>query len=102
LPRPADGVVAISDDYYLDGGFSLIDQGQGVSGSTTGANHVPGGSRICSHIDGRKDVGPAHQPGTGLTGIILPQDVTLPIAIDVSSADHMPGWPRIAPEADIG
>jgi murein DD-endopeptidase MepM/ murein hydrolase activator NlpD len=28
---PADGTVAISDDYYLDGGFTLIDHGQGVS-----------------------------------------------------------------------
>jgi murein DD-endopeptidase MepM/ murein hydrolase activator NlpD len=31
IRAPADGVVAISDDYYLDGGFSLIDHGQGVS-----------------------------------------------------------------------
>jgi murein DD-endopeptidase MepM/ murein hydrolase activator NlpD len=30
---PADGVVSISDDYYLDGGFTLIDHGQGVSTS---------------------------------------------------------------------
>jgi murein DD-endopeptidase MepM/ murein hydrolase activator NlpD len=28
---PADGVIGISDDYYLDGGFVLIDHGQGVS-----------------------------------------------------------------------
>jgi murein DD-endopeptidase MepM/ murein hydrolase activator NlpD len=28
---PADGVVGISADYYLDGGFTLIDHGQGVS-----------------------------------------------------------------------
>ncbi|HWY64935.1 MAG TPA: M23 family metallopeptidase [Rhizomicrobium sp.] len=28
---PADGVVSISDDYYLDGGLTLIDHGQGVS-----------------------------------------------------------------------
>ena len=28
---PADGVVGISDDYYLDGGLTLIDHGQGVS-----------------------------------------------------------------------
>jgi len=27
----ADGVVSISDDYYLDGGLTLIDHGQGVS-----------------------------------------------------------------------
>src|SRR5882724_20329 len=31
IRAPADGVVAISDDYYLDGGFTLIDHGQGVS-----------------------------------------------------------------------
>ena len=28
---PAAGVVTISDEYYLDGGFTLIDHGQGVS-----------------------------------------------------------------------
>ena len=28
---PAGGVVSISDDYYLDGGLTLIDHGQGVS-----------------------------------------------------------------------
>jgi len=28
---PADGVVSISDEYYLDGGLTLIDHGQGVS-----------------------------------------------------------------------
>ncbi len=33
IRSPADGVVAISDDYYLDGGFTLIDHGQGVSTS---------------------------------------------------------------------
>jgi hypothetical protein len=33
IRAPADGVVAISDDYYLDGGFTLIDHGQGVSTS---------------------------------------------------------------------
>ena len=31
IHAPADGVVSISDDYYLDGGFTLIDHGQGVS-----------------------------------------------------------------------
>jgi murein DD-endopeptidase MepM/ murein hydrolase activator NlpD len=31
IHAPADGVVTISDDYYLDGGFTLIDHGQGVS-----------------------------------------------------------------------
>lgn len=31
IHAPADGTVAISDDYYLDGGFTLIDHGQGVS-----------------------------------------------------------------------
>jgi len=30
---PADGVVGISGDYYLDGGFTLIDHGQGISTS---------------------------------------------------------------------
>jgi murein DD-endopeptidase MepM/ murein hydrolase activator NlpD len=30
---PADGLVSICDDYYLDGGFTLIDHGQGVSTS---------------------------------------------------------------------
>jgi murein DD-endopeptidase MepM/ murein hydrolase activator NlpD len=33
IRSPADGVVAISDDYYLDGGFTLIDHGQGVTTS---------------------------------------------------------------------
>ena len=33
IRAPADGVVAISDEYYLDGGFTLIDHGQGVSTS---------------------------------------------------------------------
>src|SRR5476651_2164545 len=33
IRSPADGVVSISDDYYLDGGFTLIDHGQGVSTS---------------------------------------------------------------------
>lgn len=33
IRAPADGMVAISDDYYLDGGFTLIDHGQGVSTS---------------------------------------------------------------------
>ena len=28
---PAAGIVTISDDYYLDGGFTLMDHGQGVS-----------------------------------------------------------------------
>ena len=30
---PADGLVSICDDFYLDGGFTLIDHGQGVSTS---------------------------------------------------------------------
>ena len=33
IHAPADGVVRICDDYYLDGGFTLIDHGQGVSTS---------------------------------------------------------------------
>ncbi|HZQ41236.1 MAG TPA: M23 family metallopeptidase, partial [Rhizomicrobium sp.] len=33
IRAPADGTVVISDDYYLDGGFTLIDHGQGVSTS---------------------------------------------------------------------
>jgi murein DD-endopeptidase MepM/ murein hydrolase activator NlpD len=33
IQAPADGVVAISDDHYLNGGFTLIDHGQGVSTS---------------------------------------------------------------------
>jgi len=31
IHAPASGTVLISDDYYLDGGFTLIDHGQGVS-----------------------------------------------------------------------
>ena len=31
IHAPAAGIVTISDDYYLDGGFTLIDHGQGVS-----------------------------------------------------------------------
>jgi murein DD-endopeptidase MepM/ murein hydrolase activator NlpD len=31
IHAPAAGRIAISDDYYLDGGFTLIDHGQGVS-----------------------------------------------------------------------
>ncbi|HXR95782.1 MAG TPA: M23 family metallopeptidase [Rhizomicrobium sp.] len=31
IHAPANGIVTISDDYYLDGGFTLIDHGQGVS-----------------------------------------------------------------------
>jgi murein DD-endopeptidase MepM/ murein hydrolase activator NlpD len=31
IHSPASGTVSISDDYYLDGGFTLIDHGQGVS-----------------------------------------------------------------------
>jgi murein DD-endopeptidase MepM/ murein hydrolase activator NlpD len=31
IHAPATGIVTISDDYYLDGGFTLIDHGQGVS-----------------------------------------------------------------------
>ena len=30
IHAPADGVVSISDDYYLDGGYTLIDHGHGV------------------------------------------------------------------------
>lgn len=30
IRAPADGVVRISDDYYLDGGYTLIDHGLGV------------------------------------------------------------------------
>jgi murein DD-endopeptidase MepM/ murein hydrolase activator NlpD len=33
IRAPADGTVMISADYYLDGGFTLIDHGQGVSTS---------------------------------------------------------------------
>jgi murein DD-endopeptidase MepM/ murein hydrolase activator NlpD len=33
IHAPADGVVSLSDDYYLNGGFTLIDHGQGVSTS---------------------------------------------------------------------
>ena len=33
IHAPADGRVSICDDYYLDGGFTLIDHGQGVSTS---------------------------------------------------------------------
>ena len=33
IHAPADGVISISDDYYLSGGFTLIDHGQGVSTS---------------------------------------------------------------------
>jgi murein DD-endopeptidase MepM/ murein hydrolase activator NlpD len=33
IHAPADGMVVISDDYYLDGGFTMIDHGQGVSTS---------------------------------------------------------------------
>jgi murein DD-endopeptidase MepM/ murein hydrolase activator NlpD len=31
IHAPADGVVGISDEYYLDGGYTLIDHGLGVS-----------------------------------------------------------------------
>ncbi|HEX3755210.1 MAG TPA: M23 family metallopeptidase [Rhizomicrobium sp.] len=31
IHAPADGTVSISDDYFLDGGFTLIEHGQGVS-----------------------------------------------------------------------
>jgi murein DD-endopeptidase MepM/ murein hydrolase activator NlpD len=31
IHAPADGMVSISDDHYLNGGFTLIDHGQGVS-----------------------------------------------------------------------
>ena len=33
IHAPADGVVSVSDDYYLNGGFTLIDHGHGVSTS---------------------------------------------------------------------
>jgi len=33
IHAPADGTAVISDEYYLDGGFILIDHGQGVSTS---------------------------------------------------------------------
>ena len=33
IHAPADGIVTVSGDYYLDGGFTLIDHGQGVSTS---------------------------------------------------------------------
>jgi murein DD-endopeptidase MepM/ murein hydrolase activator NlpD len=33
IRAPADGMMRVSDDYYLDGGFTLIDHGQGVSTS---------------------------------------------------------------------
>ncbi len=33
IHAPAAGTVSICDDYYLDGGFTLIDHGQGVSTS---------------------------------------------------------------------
>jgi murein DD-endopeptidase MepM/ murein hydrolase activator NlpD len=33
IRAPADGVVTVCDDYYLNGGFTLIDHGQGVSTS---------------------------------------------------------------------
>jgi murein DD-endopeptidase MepM/ murein hydrolase activator NlpD len=33
IHAPADGMVSISDDYYLDGGFTLMDHGHGVSTS---------------------------------------------------------------------
>ncbi len=31
IHAPANGTVSISDDYYLDGGFTLLDHGHGVS-----------------------------------------------------------------------
>lgn len=31
IHAPADAVVSIADDYYLDGGFTLLDHGHGVS-----------------------------------------------------------------------
>ena len=31
IHAPADAVVSISDDYFLDGGFTLLDHGHGVS-----------------------------------------------------------------------
>jgi murein DD-endopeptidase MepM/ murein hydrolase activator NlpD len=45
---PADGLVRICDDYYLDGGFTLIDHGQGVSTSYLhqSARLVKAGDRV--------------------------------------------------------
>jgi murein DD-endopeptidase MepM/ murein hydrolase activator NlpD len=31
IRAPADGIVSIADDYYLEGGFTLLDHGHGVS-----------------------------------------------------------------------
>ena len=31
IHAPADGVISICDDYYLDGGYTMIDHGHGVS-----------------------------------------------------------------------
>jgi murein DD-endopeptidase MepM/ murein hydrolase activator NlpD len=31
IHAPADGIVSITDDYYLEGGFTLLDHGHGVS-----------------------------------------------------------------------
>ena len=31
IHAPADGIVSLSDDYYLDGGFTILDHGHGVS-----------------------------------------------------------------------
>jgi murein DD-endopeptidase MepM/ murein hydrolase activator NlpD len=31
IQAPADGMISLSDDHYLNGGFTLIDHGQGVS-----------------------------------------------------------------------
>ena len=31
IHAPADGVVSLSEDYYLDGGYTMIDHGHGVS-----------------------------------------------------------------------
>lgn len=33
IRAPADGVISVCDDFYLDGGFTLIDHGHGVSTS---------------------------------------------------------------------
>ena len=33
IHAPADGVVSLTGDHYLNGGFTLIDHGQGVSTS---------------------------------------------------------------------
>jgi murein DD-endopeptidase MepM/ murein hydrolase activator NlpD len=31
IHAPAEGIVSLTDDYYLDGGFTILDHGRGVS-----------------------------------------------------------------------